>query len=30
VIEDPPFLFDESLISQGVLGWAGGAVRRVR
>jgi cephalosporin hydroxylase len=29
-IEDPPFLFDESLISRGVLGWAGGAVRRAR
>jgi cephalosporin hydroxylase len=29
-IDDLPFLFDESLISRGVLGWAGGAVRRVR
>lgn len=29
-IDEPPFLFDESLISHGVLGWAGGAVRRVR
>ncbi|MEA2425223.1 MAG: hypothetical protein QOH13_1633, partial [Thermoleophilaceae bacterium] len=29
-IEDPDFLFDESLISHGVTGWAGGAVRRVR
>jgi cephalosporin hydroxylase len=30
VIHDPEFLFDESLISRGVTGWAGGAVRRVR
>jgi cephalosporin hydroxylase len=30
VVEDPPFVFDESLISRGVIGWAGGAVRRVR
>jgi hypothetical protein len=29
-IHEPPFIFDESLISRGVLGWAGGAVRRVR
>jgi cephalosporin hydroxylase len=29
-IHEPPFVFDESLISRGVLGWAGGAVRRVR
>jgi cephalosporin hydroxylase len=29
-INEPPFLFDESLISEGVLGWAGGCVRRVR
>jgi hypothetical protein len=29
-IDEPPFLFDESLISRGVLGWAGGAVRRMR
>ena len=30
VIDDPEFLFDESLISHGVTGWAGGAVRRLR
>jgi cephalosporin hydroxylase len=29
-LEEPPFLFDESLLSRGVVGWAGGAVRRVR
>jgi cephalosporin hydroxylase len=29
-IDEPPFLFDESLISKGVLGWAGGAVKRIR
>lgn len=28
--DEPPLLFAESLISRGVLGWAGGAVRRVR
>jgi cephalosporin hydroxylase len=27
-IDAPPFLFDESLISRGVVGWAGGALRR--
>jgi cephalosporin hydroxylase len=30
VVEEPPLVFDESLISRGVVGWAGGAVRRVR
>lgn len=30
VIDEPELLFDESLISRAVTGWAGGAVRRVR
>jgi cephalosporin hydroxylase len=30
VVDEPEFLFDESLISHGVTGWAGGAVRRLR
>jgi cephalosporin hydroxylase len=30
MLDDPEFLFDESLISRGVTGWAGGAVKRIR